>query len=232
MTYDQDDALEQPLFRYAASLDAHQRLRLACRYSDMEGFETALAQGGDPAQVDTEGMNAWDWTVWSGNTLALQGLLEKGPPPPTLVDSVEKMDREEILEVLQAHGFAEDKPTRAFTMEDLNEVIAMMEDCREQFGIQPGNDRYWGYLPFLDGVAVIENPHVLPHQVDTSLSRTDPLRFNLGNLVLGSRGVVVFTSEEQAPQLLLSPEMAQEFAPKLAAQATDETATPHRRLRH
>lgn len=232
---DYDDLLEQPLFRYAKHLDVDQRLRLACRYSDMDELKKALKKGANPDMANDEGMSAWGAAIWSGNVVAMNALLEKWPAPADLLEQVHAMgDHAEILEVLHTHGLAPEPETPAWGIEDINRAIEAMEDARKMFGIEEGSDRHWGYLPFLDDVTVIQNEHSLPAEVVQSLERGDPLRLSLGTLAMASRGVVVFHSEGEAPKLLLSPEMAQELAPRLAQKSAEEeaSAVPARRMRH
>lgn len=234
---DQDDLLERPLFRYAGHLDTHQRLRLACRYGDMDGVVQALQQGADPSLSDPAGDTAWTAAMWSGNTMALNRLLEKRSAPADLAEQAQALgSHPEVMEVLQTHGLAEPGPEKSWSIEDINQVIEQMEDCREQFGIEEGNDRYWGYVPFLSDVTVFNSEHALPNDVSSALERSDPLRVSLASLVMGSRGVVLFHSENEAPKLLLSPGMAREFAPRLSVPeqeaTTPETPAFPKRLRH
>lgn len=234
---DLDDLLEQPLFRYAGHLDVHQRLRLACRYSDMNGVTAFLKQGADPNGSDEQGRTAWEASIWSGNSMALNLLLASWSAPPELVKQAETLgSHEEIMEVLQTYGLAEPGPEKSWSIEDINQAIELMEDCREQFGIEAGNDRCWGYVPFLSDVSVFDNEYVLPGDVSGVLERNDPLRASLGALVMDSRGVVILHSETEAPKLLLSPAMAKEFAPRLFREAAPDESqgsviTP-KRMKH
>ena len=234
---DPDDLLERPLFRYAGHLDVHQRLRLACRYGDMDSVTHAIEQGADPNLADPAGDTAWTAAMWSGNTVALNRLLEKRQPPADLAEQAKALgSHPEVMEVLQTHGLAEPGPEKSWSIEDINLAIEQMEDCREQFGIEEGNDRYWGYVPFLADVTVFNSEHALPSDVSGALERGEPLRVSLASLVMGSRGVVLFHSENEAPKLLLSPDMAREFAPRLSLseqeETTPETPASPKRLKH
>lgn len=230
-THDPDDVLEQPLFRYARDLDKHQRLRLACRHGDMNEVRQALRQGAHPDQKAGHG-TAWDACLASGNALAMAALLERYPAPEDLPAKTEAMDRPEIRDVLETHGLlAPVENARTWGLADIDAAISALEDYRTQHGLAEGDDRYWGYVPFLDHVVVWEDEYRIPAGVAAGMAGNDPVRTTLGSLVMASGGVVWFASETEPPHLLLSPDMARRFAPRTA---TDDPATPApaKRLRH
>lgn len=211
-------AFEQPLFRYAQHLGAHQRLRLACRHGDMHEFHQSLRQGANPNDVSEEGSSAWQAALEGQNLEALNLLLERFPSPEFLANPQHSEGWPDLQEVLATHGIIDPTPfpDQAWTMAAIDTAVGALESTRERFGLQPGFEAHWGVARFLGNVSVWSSTGLTQPAISNRLLPNDPLRGTLGPLVMGSGGVVLFTSEHQAPQLLLSPAMARHLAPLLA----------------